>query len=128
MKREIGEALFQIMKEDEFDLAAVTITRVETSRSLHNAHVFVSIMNHQDQRQRMMALLRKHRGEIQKRISRDIILKYTPRLSFELDTSIEKGDTVLSLLHKMERAGEIERVELEPTELKGAPGEDGNNT
>ena len=31
-----------------------------------------------------------------------MILKYTPRLSFELDTSIAEGDRVLALLSKIE--------------------------
>jgi ribosome-binding factor A len=110
LKREIGEALYQIIKEENFDMSAVTITHVVTSRSLRDARVFVSIRDHQDQRDRMLGLLRRHRGEIQKRISKDIILKYTPRLVFELDTSLEKGDAVLSLLHKMELEDEAKGV------------------
>jgi ribosome-binding factor A len=107
LKREIGLALFQIIKEDDFDLSAVTVTHVTASSNLRNARVQVSIRDHQDQRTRMLAILRRYRGEMQERIAKNVILKYTPRLSFELDTSIEKGDVVLSLLHRMERRGEL---------------------
>ncbi|OGV65444.1 MAG: ribosome-binding factor A [Lentisphaerae bacterium RIFOXYA12_FULL_48_11] len=125
LKREIGEALFQIVKEDDFDLSAVTVTHVMTSSNLRNARVMVSIRDNQDKRDRMLAILRRYRGEIQKRISKDIILKYTPRLTFELDTSIEKGDAVLSLLHKMERQGELPPEEDEPVDNSSV---DENNT
>lgn len=107
LKREIGAALFQLVTEDEFDLSAVTVTHVETSSNLRNARVKVSIRDHQEQRQKMMAILRRHRGAIQERIGKNVILKYTPRLSFVLDTSIEKGDAILTLLHKMELQGEL---------------------
>ena len=124
LKREIGEALYQIIKEDDFDLSAVTITHVITSRSLQNAKVMVSIRDHQDERPRMLSLLRKHRGKIQERIGKNVILKYTPRLIFELDTSIEKGDAVLSLLHKMERQGELPPEDFETENTSGISGDD----
>ena len=98
LRREIGEALFRIIKDEHFDLSAVTITRVITGGDLRNARVFVSIRNHKDEREHMMAVLRKIRPVIQKAINRDLILKYTPRLSFELDTSVEKGDELLHIL------------------------------
>jgi ribosome-binding factor A len=123
LKREIGEALFKIIKEDDFDLSAVTITHVIASSSLRHAKVMVSIRDHEDKRGRMMAILRRYRGEIQARIGKDVILKYTPRLTFELDTSIEKGDAVLSLLHTMERRGELPPEEdPEPDNIPPAGG------
>jgi ribosome-binding factor A len=124
LKREIGEALYQIIKEDDFDLSAVTITHVITSRSLQNARVMVSIRDHQDERSRMLSILRKYRGKIQERIGKDVILKYTPRLIFELDTSIEKGDAVLSLLHKMERQGELPPEDIETENASGTSGDE----
>ena len=51
----------------------------------------------------MLGLLRHRRGEIQRLINRDLVLKYTPRLAFELDGSIERGDHVLDILMRMER-------------------------
>jgi ribosome-binding factor A len=116
LKREIGEILFRIIQEDDFDLSAITVTDVSISRNLRNARVMVSIRDHQDQRQRMLAILRNYRGEIQKHISNDVILKYTPRLSFELDTSIEKGDAILGLIHKMELEGQLGTPEPETQE------------
>ncbi|MBI3987332.1 MAG: 30S ribosome-binding factor RbfA [Lentisphaerae bacterium] len=101
LRREIGDLLFRIMNDSRFDLSAVTVTRVVTSRDLRSARVFVSIRDHDAERDAMLNKLRKHRGEIQNRINTDLVLKYTPRLDFELDTSIEEGDRVLTLLAQL---------------------------
>ena len=102
LKREIGDLLFRVMQANEFDLAAVTITRVSTSKDLRDAHVYVSILGHEAERPHMLALLRRRRGEFQRRINKDVTLKYTPRLTFELDTSVEEGDHMLAVLAKLE--------------------------
>lgn len=103
LRREIGDLLFRIMDERGFDLSAVSITRVEVSPSLRQARVMVSIRDHEKEREPMLRLLRRHAPEIQATINRDLTLKYTPRLSFELDTSIERGDKVLGLLSEIDR-------------------------
>ncbi len=104
LKREIGDSLFRVMHEQAFDLAAVSITRVITSRNLRQARVRVSIRAAAGEQARMLTLLSHHRQEIQQRINRDINIKYTPRLEFELDESIAEGDRVLHLISEMERA------------------------
>ncbi len=103
LKRAIGSYLFRIMHEDAFDLAAVTITRVATSKNLREARVFVSIRDHHAERPDMLAKLNQHRAEIQAHINATIVLKYTPRLTFELDTSLEEGDHVLNILAQLEK-------------------------
>jgi len=105
LRREIGEALFRIVKNEHFDLSAVTVTRVVTGGDLRTARVLVSIRDHKDERENMLAILRKLRPRIQEEINRDLILKYTPRLSFELDVSVEKGDDLLGILAQLDKAG-----------------------
>ena len=106
LKREIGDLLFRVMQANEFDLAAVTITRVSTSKDLRDARVYVSILGHEAERPHMLALLRRRRSEFQRRINKDVTLKYTPRLTFELDTSVEEGDHMLAILAKLEASEE----------------------
>jgi ribosome-binding factor A len=102
LRREIGEALYHVVGEAGFDMGAVTVTGVQASRDLRTARVGVSIRGHEAEREAMLRLLDRHRGQIQALINRHMVLKYTPRLSFALDTSVEKGDHVLSLLQHME--------------------------
>jgi ribosome-binding factor A len=122
LKREIGETLFQIMGEESFDLAAVTVTRVAVSRNLRRARVFVSIRDHGGERDHMLRLLERHRPEIQARINRDLVLKYTPRLSFELDTSVERGDRMLQLLDELEREHQERAAEMPESPDAGGNG------
>lgn len=103
LKRELADTLFRVMQNEPFDLSAVTITRVALGRDLRDARVFVSIRDHQDERRRMLALLRQYRPEFQRLINKDLVMKYTPRLTFELDTSLEEGDRVLTVLAKLEK-------------------------
>ena len=102
LKREIGDLLFRVMHENAFDLSSVTVTRVKTSKDLREARVYVSIRDHEAERPRMLALLSRHRVELQRRINKDITLKYTPHLTFQLDTSVEEGDHMLAVLAQLE--------------------------
>ena len=98
LRREIGQALFRLINDRNFDLSSVTVTHVEVSRDLRDATVRISIRDHEDDRDRMMTLIRGHRSEIQAQVARNLTLKYTPRLVFRIDPSLEQGDRILSLL------------------------------
>ena len=102
LHREIGASLYHVLDPDEIDLSSVTITHVVTSRDLRKARVLVSILQHERERNAMLATIRAHRGEIQEYLHDKVILKYTPRLTFELDTSLERGDRVLHLLSEID--------------------------
>jgi ribosome-binding factor A len=103
LKREIAEDVHRNFSLSDFDTAAVTITRVECAPDLRDANVFVSIFGHEDERNRMIAHLNRHRQEIIRLMIKRVKLKYTPRLHFILDESIEGGDRILSMLAEMER-------------------------
>lgn len=101
LRREIGESLYRLVNERGFDLSAVTVTHVEITRDLREARVFVSIRDHEAERERMLSRIRGHRAELQSVIAKHLTMKYTPRLSFVLDPSIERGDRVLTLLNNI---------------------------
>ncbi len=102
LKQEVAAALYRVMNEKAFDLSVVTVTNVIVSSDLRTARVLVSIRDHEADRDQILGQLRHHRGAIQHLMSKAVILKYTPVLSFELDESIEQGDHVLQLISKME--------------------------
>lgn len=102
LRREIGEALFRLINDRDFDVSAVTVTQVEVSRDLRDATVRISIRDHEDERDRMLGVIRRHRNEIQKQVARNLTLKYTPRLVFRIDSSIEHGDRILTLLSRLD--------------------------
>jgi ribosome-binding factor A len=103
LRREISEMLYRLLDPSTFDLAALTVTHVITSPDLRNARVLVSIRGHEHERDRMLAQLQRHHAAIQEDIARKIAIKYTPRIVFAMDHSIEDGDNVLSILAKLEQ-------------------------
>jgi ribosome-binding factor A len=117
LRREIGDSLFLVLNADEVDLSSLSITQVDVSRDLRSARVMVSILGHENERPRMLAALRRRRGAIQSRINKDLVLRYTPRLTFELDSSVERGDRMLAVLTTMEAESG------EPGPPEPAPGE-----
>jgi ribosome-binding factor A len=103
LKREIAEDIHRNFSLSDFDTAAVTVTRVECAADLRDAKVFISIFRHEDERDRMIAYLNRHRQEVIRLMIKRVKLKYTPRLNFVLDESIEGGDRILSMLAEMEK-------------------------
>ena len=103
LKREVAEDIHRNFSLSDFDCAAITVTRVECASDLRDANVFISIFGHEDERDRMIAYLNRHRQEVIRLMIKRVKLKYTPRLHFILDESLEGGDQVLSMLADMER-------------------------
>jgi len=103
LKREIAEDIQRNYAMSDFDSGSVTVTRVECAPDLRDANVFISIFGHEDEREDMIGYLNRHRQEIVRMMIKRVKLKYTPRLHFVLDESIEGGDRILSLLADMER-------------------------
>jgi ribosome-binding factor A len=102
LRQEVAEQLFRVMNEQGFDMAAITVVRVDTSANLRHARVYVSIRGDAQQQQRMLRQLSHHRHEIQSLIGRHVVMKYTPQLEFVLDESIAQGDRVLQVIAEIE--------------------------
>lgn len=102
VRREIAEVMPVVMAGSGVNVAAVTVTRVAVASNLRNATVAISIFAPADEKRHILSLIKARRSEFQKLINRDIRLKYTPVIHFELDESLEKGDRILGILAKME--------------------------
>ncbi len=120
IKREIAGALYRVMNEKDFDLSAVTITRVLTASNLRTARVMVSILGHETQRQHIIGQILHHRKELQHIVGKNVIMKYTPQLTFELDTSVEQGDHVLQLIARLEAEQPAAEHPEKPAEVNPA--------
>lgn len=102
LKREVASALLRLLPGDSINLSTVTVTDAEISPNLRNAKIFVSVMGTEEDKRRMLAAVWHCREELQEEIRKSVVLKYVPRLTFQLDRSIEKGDHVLDVLHQLE--------------------------
>ena len=102
LKREIAEDLQRNFSSTAFDVASLTVTRVECASDLRDANVYISIFEHKEDRKKMISELNRRRQEITRMMIKRVKLKYTPRLHFYLDESIEKGDQILSILDELD--------------------------
>ncbi len=103
LKREIAEGIHRCFSGTGFDVTPITVTRVKCAPDLRDANVYISIFKREDDREKMVDYLNRHRQEIVQMMVKHVKLKYTPRLRFMLDKSIEEGDNVLSILHTLEQ-------------------------
>ena len=103
LKRAIGEVIRREIPPGEAGL--ITVNDVDVSGDLHSAVVFIGILGNAQQQKAAMALLAKHRARIQGLVAKSIILKYTPKLVFKVDESVEQGNRVMKIIEELERAG-----------------------
>src|ERR1700677_1609577 len=100
LKREIGEVIRRELPVG--DVGLINVNDVNVAPNLKNATVFIGVLGGQAQKKRAMEALDKSRKRIQGLLGRAVILKYTPRLRFVLDDSIERGNKVLRILEDLE--------------------------
>ncbi len=101
LKRAIGEAIRQELPVSEAGL--VTVNDVDVAGDLKSATVYTSVLGNADQQKRGMELLNQHRARIQDLMSRAVVLKYTPKISFVLDDSVVRGNRVLQIIDELEK-------------------------
>ena len=98
VKRELSGI---IAREITFENALVSISHVEVTPDLKNAHVHVSVLG-AGAGPGVIEQLEAHRPAIQAELARRVVLKYTPHLAFHLDESIKRGSRVIEILQELE--------------------------
>ncbi|MGI8602400.1 MAG: 30S ribosome-binding factor RbfA [Verrucomicrobiales bacterium] len=103
-----------VQKDFEFGGALVTIHEVDLTPDLKQAHVYLGIIGREDLQDDALHKLRRNHAAISNKLSKRVILKNTPHLHFKLDTSIERGVRVLSIMDEVDRL-------TPPEEQSGTP-------
>jgi ribosome-binding factor A len=81
----------------------LSITKVDTSPNLRTAKVHVSVLGGGEfEKEKSLKLFKKHRGLLQKNLSTQVTMKYTPHLEFVLDRNMEEGARVLALMDDLD--------------------------
>ena len=102
---EIMREVERIIREEVSDprtQCMFSITHVDVTRDLRYAKVYVSIYE-EEKREPMMKALHSAAGFIRHNVGRRVQLRYTPELLFELDTTIEYGVHIASLLNQVRK-------------------------
>ncbi len=77
------------------------MTGVETSPDLRHARVFVSVLGSHRKRDETLKALEAGHGVLQAKLSRELRMKRTPRLSFEYDPTVERGVRMSRLIDEV---------------------------
>ncbi len=101
LKREIGEAIRRELPVQQAGL--VTVNDVDISGDLKNAKVYLGLLGNTEQKKIALDLLAKHRPLIQSYVAKTVVMKYTPRLQFLVDESIDRGNRVLQIIEELEK-------------------------
>lgn len=103
IQMELSQLILHRVKDPR--LGFVTITHVNVTPDLRSACVFFSALGDEKARKESQIALEKAAGFLQKEIGVALQLRYTPRLRFEYDDSLDRRmeiDKVLRDIHKDE--------------------------
>ena len=102
---EIMREVERIIREEVSDPRTecmFSVTHVDVTRDLRYAKVFISVYE-AEKREPMMKALRSAAGFIRHHLGTRVQLRYTPELLFELDTTIEYGVHIASLINEVRK-------------------------
>ena len=101
LKRVIAESMFSVMQGDTVQPGLLTVTEVACGKDLRDATVKVSVFGDDALKETAIHHLQHNARRFQTIINREVKIKFTPRLTFQLDRSLEKGDEVLAILNRL---------------------------
>lgn len=104
MRKEISSIIQTDVKDPRLS-AMVSVTRVDVTKDLRYAKVYVSIFSKDDNKEDTLAALKSSSGFIRHEIGERINLRYTPEIIFEIDESIEHGMHIDKLLEEIREKG-----------------------
>ena len=102
IQMELGELILHRVKDPRLG-SFVTITHVSPSADLKSAMVFYTVMGDSKKKEDVQIALEKAAGFFQKQIADALKLRYTPKLKFRFDDSLDRGFEIDRLLYDLHR-------------------------
>ncbi|KPJ58429.1 MAG: ribosome-binding factor A [Planctomycetes bacterium DG_23] len=96
LKEEISQVILHKLSDPR--LGFVTVTKVETAPDIKSAKVYVSVMGDDAAIRRTMRALKDSKGYIQAEVASKLSTRYSPVLSFYLDSSLKQSLHISQLL------------------------------
>jgi ribosome-binding factor A len=101
IQRELTELLRRDVKDER--IGNVTITAVNVSGDLRTARVYYLIFGKQGPDPKVQQGLTSAAGFLRNALSKSLMIRYTPTLTFELDTTIEHGVRLTQLIDSLKK-------------------------
>lgn len=87
--------------EHQAESVAITIGGVDVAPDLTGCRVFVAVTGNDDLAEDRLRWLRRMAGRFRAELSRRIVLKHLPALTFELDVATSRGNRILAVLDEI---------------------------
>lgn len=100
LQMELSNLILERIKDPR--MGFVTVTHVKITPDLKSAVVFVSIMGDQKKKDESLKVLARAAGFLQHEVGLAIQMRYTPKLQFELDDSLDKDFEIGKVIQKIE--------------------------
>lgn len=81
----------------------VTVTRVQISKDLHYAKVYISVIGTEQDKAETLDALKSAAGFIAVQSSQKVVMRYFPELTFKLDDSVDKHMRIEELLGEISK-------------------------
>ncbi len=102
IKKIISELLYNGLKDPRIS-QMTSITRVEVTRDLRYAKIYVSVFGNKEEKESSIDGLNSAKGFIRKEIGNKIDIRYIPEPIFILDESIEEGIRMSKLIEDVNK-------------------------
>lgn len=99
IRKEISSILLTDIKDPRLS-KMTSVVRVEVTRDLRYAKVYISVLGEKEEIQNTEKALKNASGFIRREVGHRMSLRYTPELIFEMDDSIAKGVDLIKLINQ----------------------------
>src|SRR5450631_3160130 len=101
IQRELTDLLRRDVKDER--IGNVTITAVKVTGDLRTARVYYLVFGKEGPDPKVQQGLTSAAGFLRNALSKSLMIRYTPTLTFELDTSIEHGVRLTQLIDSLKK-------------------------
>ena len=108
VRKTVSELLTTEIKDPRIN-PMTTVTKVEVTRDLSFANIYVSVLGDEKDKEDTLEGLESAKGFIRKEIGNRVDLRYVPEPIFHLDESIERGIYMSKLIDKVNREDKEKR-------------------
>ena len=102
IKKEISKIIRNDLKDPRIN-SMISVTKVDVTKDLRYAKVYVSIFGDQSSNSETFEALKSSAGFIRKEIGSRINLRYTPQIMLEMDNTIEQGMHIDEILNQIKQ-------------------------
>lgn len=100
LKEVIAEVIMREVRNPKIN-TLVTVKKVDISKDLHNAKVYISLLGSETERKQTLRALQSAAGFISVQAAKKVVMRYFPHLTFHLDDTLDDEIRINTLLEKI---------------------------